>query len=35
MTLDFTTKIEVSIDMQNYVKNMIDGFPVNIKNTSH
>ena len=28
MTLDYTTKIEVKIHMQKYVKNMIDEFSV-------
>ena len=31
MTLDYTTKIEVKIHMQKYVKNMIDEFSVNIE----
>ena len=34
MTLDYTTKGEVKIDMQKYVKNTIDEFPINIKNFS-
>ena len=28
MTLDYTTKREENMDMRNYVKNMIDEFPV-------
>ena len=31
MTLDYTTKVEVKIDMQKYVKNVIDEFPMNIE----
>ena len=31
MDLDYTTKGEVKIDTQKYVKNMIDNFPINIK----
>ena len=31
MTLDYTTKVEVKIDIGKYVKNMIDEFPINIK----
>ena len=32
MTLDYTKKREVKIDMQRYVKNIIDGFLINIEN---
>ena len=28
MTLDYTTKVEVKVDMRKYVKNMIDKFQV-------
>ena len=31
MTLDYTTKEKVKIDMRNYVKKMIDEFPINIE----
>ena len=31
MTLDYITKVEVNIDMQNYVKNVIDGFLIKIE----
>ena len=31
MTLDYTTKGEIKIDMQNDAKNMIDEFQKNIK----
>ena len=31
MTSDYTTEGEVKIDMRKYVKNMIDGFPINIE----
>ena len=33
MTLDYTTKVEVKIDIGKYVENMIDEFPINIKNS--
>ena len=32
MILDYTTKGELNVDMQKYVKKMIDEFPVDIKN---
>ena len=32
ITLDYTTKGEVNIDMQKYIKNMTDEFTINIKN---
>ena len=32
MTLDYTTKGETKIDMQDYAKNMIDEFHKKIKN---
>ena len=32
--LDYTTKGEVKIDMQNYVKKMINGFPIYIPGSS-
>ena len=32
MTLDYTIKGEVNIDIREYVKNMIDEFPINVEN---
>ena len=31
MTLDYTTKVEVKIDMRKYAENMMDEFTINIK----
>ena len=31
MTLDYTTKGEVKVDIRKYVKNIIDEFPVNME----
>ena len=33
MNLYYTTKVEVKIDIPKYVKNMIDRFPIRIKNS--
>ena len=31
INLDYTTKVEVKVDMQKYMKNTIDEFTVNIE----